>query len=103
MYFEVEVMFGGERAPSIAKYSCETVDRYLARDVVLRDFLDNGYSEPNFVYEVVVYEDDRKIRYPYVDLDMEEYSTSLLYQMPYFRELMSKSKIECLGIKEEIY
>lgn len=103
MYFEVEILFGGERAPAIARYSCEVPDIYLARAVVLRDFFDNDYCEPRFVHEVIVYSNENKIRHPYLDLEMEEYSTSFLYQTPYFRELMNKSKIKCFGVKEQIY
>jgi len=105
MYFEVEILFGGERAPEIARYSCETLDIYLARDVILRDFLDADYCEPRFVHEVIVYDfpNGERVRHPYLDLDMEEYSTSFLYQTTYFRELMNKSKINFFGVEEQIY
>ena len=105
MYFEVEILFGGERAPAIARYSCEAPDIYLARAVVLRDFFDNDYCEPRFVHEVIVYDfsNGEKVRHPYLDLDMEEYSTSWLYQTSYFRELMDKSEIKSFRVEEQIY
>lgn len=103
MYFEVEILFGGERAPMLARYSCEAPDIYLARAVILRDFFDNDYCEPRFVHEVIVYSNRNKIRHPYLDLDMEEYSTGFLYQTSYFRELMNKSKIKNFGVEEQIY
>lgn len=103
--FKVKIYFRGIRGYDwVITYKCETADVYLARDVIVKRFLEDYYDDFSMITDVVVHKSiDGMICPLHFDIDIEEYDNAYIYHNKFFEEIMAESHIENLGIVEDDY
>ena len=103
MKFNISIVFCTKVATWLAKYTCQTTDIYVARDIAVRRFIDTNYDNFTEIESVIVYELIEGRWCPHhFEVDVEEYDNSYLYNSPYFQMLSVGSKIQEVDAIEEI-
>lgn len=103
MVFHISIVFHTKIATWLAKYTCQTTDIYMARDIAVRRFITTNYDNFTEIESVTVYEPIEGRWCPHdFEVDVEEYDNSYLYNNAYFQMLSIESKIQEVEAIEEI-